>query len=251
MEAVLTQTPGENLDTTPHAERWIKQGEILKRISRQTHVAHSIWDVEGRQFVFFSDRHYIMGNHAPGHFTGVEGIRYFISMIHPLFAKAIYRVYQECLDYIRKNPGSVKNSSFHFDTFYIKSETENVQLLLQAQVMESDPSGDPLVFLISITDITYLKKNHTANLVIVSEDNSYLWNYCFYKKKLEPVRGFSIQEKKLLYFLAQKKSSKEIAALLNTSSHTIDTQRRHLLQKTNCIDCTALITYSRMTGILA
>jgi DNA-binding CsgD family transcriptional regulator len=37
------------------------------------------------------------------------------------------------------------------------------------------------------------------------------------------------------------KSSKEMAGELFVSPHTIDTHRRHLLEKTNCTDTTGII----------
>lgn len=60
----------------------------------------------------------------------------------------------------------------------------------------------------------------------------------------------SSQEKKLLSLLSQGKESKAIAAELNLSTHTVDTHRRNLLQKTNCVDTTALVTYARTAGFL-
>jgi DNA-binding CsgD family transcriptional regulator len=50
--------------------------------------------------------------------------------------------------------------------------------------------------------------------------------------------------------LAEGKSSKEIAKELGISSHTVDTHRRHLLEKTNCIDTTGMITYCKLVGLL-
>jgi len=64
------------------------------------------------------------------------------------------------------------------------------------------------------------------------------------------VQPLSRQEKKILSLLAEGKSSKEIANELSVSPHTVDTHRRHLLEKTNCIDTTGMITYARLVGLL-
>jgi len=64
------------------------------------------------------------------------------------------------------------------------------------------------------------------------------------------VQSLSRQEKKILSLLAEGKSSKEIANELSVSPHTVDTHRRHLLGKTNCIDTTGMITYARLVGLL-
>ncbi len=69
-----------------------------------------------------------------------------------------------------------------------------------------------------------------------------MWNFNFDKQCFELVQSLSAQEKKILSYLGQGKNSKEIAKELCLSSHTIDTHRRNLLKKTNCIDTSGLIT---------
>ena len=61
--------------------------------------------------------------------------------------------------------------------------------------------------------------------------------------------AFVHQEKKILSLLAEGKSSKEIAEALFISPHTVDTHRRHLLKKTNCIDTTGIVMYARLVGL--
>jgi len=101
-----------------------------------------------------------------------------------------------------------------------------------------------------IHDITYLKKERTANLIITAPNDVQWWNFDFDKNTLNPVPPLSKQEKVILNYLAAGKSSKEIAKQLFISSNTIDTHRRHLLQKTNCTDTTGMITYARLVGLL-
>lgn len=234
-----------------YIDLWINEAKILNLISRQGQVAHLLWDAAANQFVFFSDKHGVLGTDDNIYFTRPDGVKYFLSKIHPGFIRAVYLMYQKCLAHCKNQTGNVKDNLFQFDALYQKNQTENIQLLVQALVVETDQSGIPILFLIAIQDITYLKKENTANLVISSCQQTTIWNYCFDNRVLEQIKCFSSQEKRVLQYLGQKKGSKEIANLLNTSSHTIDTQRRSLLHKTNCVDCTALITYARMTGILS
>ncbi|MEQ9425568.1 MAG: helix-turn-helix transcriptional regulator [Cyclobacteriaceae bacterium] len=51
----------------------------------------------------------------------------------------------------------------------------------------------------------------------------------------------SIRENEILELLTCGKTSKEIAAQLNVSSHTIDTHRRNILKKTNMKNTTQLL----------
>ena len=76
------------------------------------------------------------------------------------------------------------------------------------------------------------------------------WNFNFDTNCLETAHPLSSQERKILCCLAKGKSSNEIAKALFTSPHTVDTHRRHLLEKTNCVDATGMITYARLVGLL-
>jgi DNA-binding CsgD family transcriptional regulator len=53
-----------------------------------------------------------------------------------------------------------------------------------------------------------------------------------------------------LSYLEKGKSSKEMANESFTSPHTIDTHRRNLLKKTNCLNTTGLVTYAKLVGLL-
>lgn len=99
-------------------------------------------------------------------------------------------------------------------------------------------------------NVSYIKRVRTANLVLTTPNEIKRWNFNFDKNTVEPVQPLSKQEKKILSLLAEGKSSKEIANELFVSPHTIDTHRRHLLEKTNCIDTTGMITYCKLVGLL-
>ena len=107
----------------------------------------------------------------------------------------------------------------------------------------------PLLYLRFGYDVSHLVKP-CVGLIISAPDETLIWAYNTQKKCLEQVNLLSAQEKKVLRLLAEGKQSKEIGDLLFASSHTIDTHRRNLLKKTNCIDTTALITFAKMTGLI-
>lgn len=72
-------------------------------------------------------------------------------------------------------------------------------------------------------------------------------------EKLDIVKNeqyFGERELEIMKCLAQQMSSKEIADKLFISSHTVDTHRRNLLDKTNTKDSNSLITYAKMVGWL-
>ena len=116
-------------------------------------------------------------------------------------------------------------------------------------VVEADENGYPLLYLHYLFDISHLVRP-SVGLIITSPDEILIWTYSIHKKCLEQVNLLSSQERKILLLLAQGKHSKEIADMLFVSHHTVDTHRRNLLKKTNCIDTTALISFAKMTGLI-
>ena len=59
------------------------------------------------------------------------------------------------------------------------------------------------------------------------------------------------REREILQLVAEGKTNKEIAALLNISPYTIDTHRGHILQKLNLHSAPELILYAIRKGIIA
>jgi DNA-binding NarL/FixJ family response regulator len=123
-------------------------------------------------------------------------------------------------------------------------------MMQQAMPVEYDPNDNPVLILNYIYDVTHLKKEDTANLIIAATGKYRIYNYDLEKHHLEEIKPLTEQEMKVLIELSEGKHTKQIATELAISPHTIDTHRRHLLTKTNCVDTTALITYAKMTGII-
>jgi len=59
------------------------------------------------------------------------------------------------------------------------------------------------------------------------------------------------REREILQLVAEGKTNKEIASLLNISPYTIDTHRSHILQKLNLHSAPELILYAIRKGIIA
>jgi DNA-binding NarL/FixJ family response regulator len=59
------------------------------------------------------------------------------------------------------------------------------------------------------------------------------------------------REKEILQLLAEGKSNKEVAALLNLSPYTVETHRTHLMQKLNLHNTAEIVLYAVRKGIIA
>jgi two-component system, NarL family, response regulator NreC len=67
----------------------------------------------------------------------------------------------------------------------------------------------------------------------------------------DPYDLLTARERELLQLIAEGKSAKEIAALLNLSAHTVDTHRGNLMQKLHVHSIPELILYSVRKGIIS
>jgi two-component system, NarL family, response regulator NreC len=59
------------------------------------------------------------------------------------------------------------------------------------------------------------------------------------------------REKEILHLLAEGKSNKEVASILNVSTYTVDTHRAHLMQKLNLHNTAELVLYAVRKKIIS
>ncbi len=59
------------------------------------------------------------------------------------------------------------------------------------------------------------------------------------------------REREILQLVAEGKTNKEIATILNVSLYTVDTHRTHILQKLNLHSVPELILYAVRKGIIS
>jgi len=117
-------------------------------------------------------------------------------------------------------------------------------------VLQTDSKGSPLIVLSFGYNITHIKKGDSISAAIVSSKGHELYNYNFQLNKVENIKPFSKQEMTILKLLGQGMETKQIAEKLFISPHTVDTHRRNLINKTNCIDTTGVVTYARMINLI-
>ena len=60
----------------------------------------------------------------------------------------------------------------------------------------------------------------------------------------------SAREREIMQMLAEGKTNKEIATMLNLSPHTVETHRSHIFQKLNLHTLPELILYAVRKGVI-
>ncbi len=242
--------PSQPKKSIGYREKWLKKMAFLESISAQTNAALLLHDVSINRFLYMSDRKKILGNYSPADFTSETGVDFSFGNIPSEQRSAALLIQLKTFSYSLEQPYTCLNNIIsNMTSLYKKKSGEYFQILQKSMVVETDENGYPLLYLRYLFDISHLLKPSVC-LIINAPDETLIWTYSIQKKCLEQVNLLSTQEKKILVLLAKGKQSKEMGDILFVSSHTIDTHRRNLLKKTNCIDTTALITFAKMTGLI-
>jgi DNA-binding CsgD family transcriptional regulator len=231
-----------------YLDKWLSQAELFNSISRQNRTCVLLWDTQSNRFVYAVDNAQVLGG-SDEDYTDANGVHFSISKYPPACLDAALAMQRTGIEYCIANPAVVKQIILNHDIAYT-SQTEVIHVLQQAIVVEADKDGHPLLFLSFVYNISHLKKPGSSMLVIKSPTENQIFNYDFERKKLDVVSSITEKEYQVLKMLGTGKNTKEISVQLFSSPHTIDTHRRNLLAKTNCVDTTALVTYCRMVGLL-
>ena len=232
-----------------YKEKWPNLIPVFEQISEQNAVFIMIWNMVTNRIIYVVDKRVVLG-YSTSMYLAENGVDFLMSNHSLESLRYIVTMQQHAIKYLEEFTGDVTKVIINLEGTVKKYSGEYSHFLQQTVCIETDSEGSPFLFLSYVYDITYLKKNGTANLVIKTPGEINWWNFNFDKNCLEPVQPLSRQEKKILSLLAEGKSSKEIANQLFISPSTVDTHRRHLLEKTNCIDSTGMVTYAKLVGLL-
>jgi len=235
--------------TAPEAENWQQLIPLLEQLSFVNCVQILVSDRKTMRFLCAIDKRNVTG-YDQRFYLAEDGLDFSISNIHPEHLHGILTIQQKAFDFFLPNQKDQNKIVVNFDGIYRKFSGQYIHFLQQSIGIEFDKSGLATVFLSYIHDISHLKKEKTGNLVISFANEIRWWNYNYEVQCLEELHPLSKQERRILSYLSQGKSSKEIANDLFISSHTVDTHRRNLLSKTNCIDTSAMVSYARLVGLM-
>ena len=238
------------MDIPDYRNKWLKKMDFLTSVSGHNNAVIFLYDASLSGFIYMSDPKNILGGYDPSDFISETGQDFSFSNIHPDQRSAAIMILLKTLSYdIEHRPTGRRDTVANMSFLYKKKNGTYFQFLQKSILVQSDESGNPLLYLRYGYDISHLVKP-SVGLIINTPVQTLIWDYNITKKSLEQVNLISVHEKKILKLLSEGKSSKEMADILFVSPHTIDTHRRNLLKKTNCMDSTALVTFTKMTGLI-
>jgi DNA-binding CsgD family transcriptional regulator len=235
---------------TTYKEHWPSLIPLFEQISQQNAVFIMIWNMVTNRIIYHIDKRGIIG-YPSSRYLADDGVNFTMSNAHPEFIQSAIKQQQCAIKYFTDVCKEVSVKMIvNLESVSKKITGKYIHFLQQTVAIETDSDGNPFLFLSYVHDIGHIKKENTANMIITMPGKLMWWNFNFERNCLEPVKLLSKQEKVILSCLAEGKSSKEIAEKLHISSFTVDTHRKNLLKKTNCIDTTGMVTYARLVGLI-
>jgi DNA-binding CsgD family transcriptional regulator len=242
--------PKNNIDTAVE-ESWKKKVEFLDHISTQNNVVVFLWNAFTNRFIYMSDKVKVMSGLDPELYTAEDGVAYSMSRMHPDHLAAGLELHKNMLNYCEENKiQGAKDVSLSLNYLCKNGNDEYVQVLQQDVVLESDSNGKPSLALSFIHYVGHIKKQDSIGGVIVSPGGTQIFNYHPGKKSFDKPKIISDQERKIIDLLARGFDTKSIAQMLFISPFTVNTHRRNLIKKTECLDATGVVAFAKLINLI-
>jgi DNA-binding CsgD family transcriptional regulator len=233
-------------------DAWKKKVEFMDEVSVQNNAVVFLWNSFTNRFLYMSDKLKILSGLEPSSFTAENGVEYVLSQIHESHVQPVLQLIQKLvINYCAENNvADYKSVKICFNYLFKNGNGEYVQTLQRPVILEVDENNRPSLVLNFTYHVDYIKRQNSVGGMVIADDKTSIFNYNLDEKCIEPSKTFSDQEMKILQLLGKGFDTKAIAEKLFISPHTVDTHRRNLIKKTNCMDTTGVVTFARMIGLI-
>jgi DNA-binding CsgD family transcriptional regulator len=242
--------PQNNLEASVQ-EAWKKKVEFLDKVSLQNNVVVFVLNPFSNRYLYMSDKLQVLSGLESSSYTDENGFEFGFSRAHPDQLPGLIHFHEltaKC--YVEYDPQGYKDILLCLCFLYKNGNGEYVQVLQRTMVLEVDDEGRPALFISFGHYVGHIKKYGCADFVISTPKGISICTYDSDQKQASEVKTFSEQEKKIVSLLAKGDDSKTIAQKLFISPHTVDTHRRNLIKKTNCIDTTGVVAFARLINLI-
>ncbi|MDX2189373.1 MAG: helix-turn-helix transcriptional regulator [Bacteroidota bacterium] len=212
-----------------------------------------VWDASNNEFIYISHRALQLTGYDARSFTGSEGMQMYLNQIHEVHQSGAVKIMQRLHEFrkgLKELQIDMQGYSASFDYIFRHKNGKCYRNLLCCMEMDMDATRLPHMVFNTHFDISHLRKSTKQTLVIKTPRQVHIFHYSEQTQHLTQAKSITKAEHQVLAALAAGKESKHIGNELFISPHTVDTHRRNLLNKLNCTDTTALVTFARMVGVI-
>jgi DNA-binding CsgD family transcriptional regulator len=232
-------------------EFWKEKTAFLDNFSIQNNVVVLLWNVARQRFVYMSEKCEAL--------TGIKASAYLeadMSIItpgyHPNQVEGLVALHKKYGGFFMKNVAKLGPQGLivNFNYLYRNADNKYIQLLQRSSVLEVDELNIPSLIICFLYYAGYMKRPESLGAVFGAGDELSFYTYNSQLKAVEGPAYFSKQEKKIISLLADGYSSKEIADHMSISVNTVNTHRRNIINKAECLDTTGVIAYARLINLI-
>jgi len=234
------------------ADDWKKKVEFMDAVSVQNNAVVFLWNSYTNRFLYMSDKLKIFSGIDPSLFTAENGIENVLAQIHPQHVQPVLLMIQKlvvnfCAENKVADPKSIK---ICFNYLFKNGDEEYMQILQRPVILEVDEQNKPTLVMNFTYHVDYIKRTDSVGGMVITDEAAFIFDYNATTNSIEMAKTLSAQEMNILQLLGKGLDTKAIAEKLFISPHTVDTHRRNLIKKTNCMDTTGVVAFARMTGLI-
>jgi DNA-binding CsgD family transcriptional regulator len=217
----------------------------------QNNVVIFLWNVYTNRFIYMSDKLKVLSGLEPSQFMEENGVQFSFSRMHPNQVEALLLFNQLAFKHFAENALYDSKKFVTCVNYLFKNgNNEYVQVLQRTIILEADENNNPSLCISFIHYVGHIKKYDSVGCIISTHDKISIYDYDYENKCIKAPKTFSINEKKIIALLAEGCDTKSISQKLFISPHTVNTHRKNLIKKTNCIDSTGVVAFARLINLI-
>lgn len=176
----------------------------------------------------------------------VGGMDYFWTLFHPDDIPLWIKSLQELMAFTMSelDDEQRKKMSYTWNYRLKNAEGKYVNIVQNTTPLQFDEANKPIIGLAHYTVLHGdIKMDICASAKYLNENNEYETLFYQNLSNSNILDAISNRERDVVRLLITKKTSEDIADMLNISRHTVDTHRRNILKKLNLSSTFELVTY--------
>jgi len=184
-----------------------------------------------------------------------------IPMLIDLYQKEDFKIYNECIfktnqDFLKSKAQSEHHKFIFSYNFRVRHNNGNyVPILQRGCYITSKETGLPLYSLGMVVDISMFKRDRVMYHTIekIENDDNILNRQIVQQNYFFPYgedKMLSKHELRILEFMAEGFSSKQISGKLKITENTVANHRKNLLKKTNTKNVAELVAFACKSGLI-
>lgn len=216
-------------------------------------LVHGILNFATNKYIYLTDN--------VTHFDGEkeqmmeEGLPYILQLFHPDERRVVAEsILPDLIRFLGQSHSEAKLSDARaaFTSRLRLRSGEYRWYLHQMSILKTDTNNAPLLGLKLLMEIGGIKHNHTLDLVLSLKDGQDVYHTV--RETSYPIPqsrqgSLSKREMQVLKLIAEGKTSKQIAALLHISEHTVNNHRKNMLRKKEVSSTPELVLGATTDGL--